>query len=128
MIDHLSFGVSELARSSRFYDGVLGALGYQRLSADDSSLSYGSDEPKLWLLKTARPVVADRESGLHVSFVASSAAQVDAFHRAAMDNGGSDNGGPGLRESYSPGYYAAFVIDPDGYRLEAHCELTEAAR
>lgn len=128
MIDHLSLGISEIVRSTRFYDHTLGALGYQRLSADDSSLSYGSDEPKLWLLKTSRPVIADPDSGLHLSFVASTPAQVDAFYRAAMDYGGSDNGGPGVRESYGSGYYAAFVVDPDGYRLEAHCELAEAAK
>lgn len=128
MIDHLSLGIADVARSARFYDPTLGALGYQRLSADDSSLSYGSSAPKLWLLKTSRPVVADPESGLHLSFVASTSAQVDAFYRAAMDHGGRDNGGPGVRESYGAGYYAAFVVDPDGYRLEAHCELTEAAK
>ena len=128
MIDHLSLGISELARSTRFYDRTLGALGYQRLSADDSSLSYGSDEPKLWLLKTSRPVIAEAIPGLHLSFVASTPAQVDAFYRAALDYGGSDNGGPGVRESYGPGYYAAFVVDPDGYRLEAHCEMAEAAK
>ncbi|AJZ57104.1 glyoxalase-like domain protein [Paraburkholderia fungorum] len=124
MIDHLSLGVSELARSRRFYDTALGVLGYLLLSADDSSLSYGAGNPTLWLLRTSRPVAADAESGLHLSFAATTPAQVDAFYRAALDNGGSDNGRPGLRETYSAGYYAAFVLDPDGYRLEAHCELT----
>ena len=127
MIDHLSLGVAELARSSRFYDRALGALGYQRQSADDTSVSYGAAEPTLWLLQTARPVVADMDSGLHLSFVATTPAKVDAFHQAALDNGGSDNGAPGLRESYGAGYYAAFVVDPDGYRLEAHCELSGTA-
>lgn len=128
MIDHLSLGVSELARSSRFYDSALAALGYLRLSADDSSLSYGAVEPTLWLLRTNRPVTADAKSGFHLSFAATTPAKVDAFYRAALDNGGSDNGRPGLRETYSAGYYAAFVLDPDGYRLEAHCELAETAK
>ncbi len=126
MIDHLSLGIAELPRSTRFYDSALGALGYRRLSANDASASYGADEPTLWLLETARPVAADADSGLHVSFVASTPAQVDAFYRAALENGGRGNGEPGLRQAYGPGYYAAFVADPDGYRLEAHCELAGA--
>jgi catechol 2,3-dioxygenase-like lactoylglutathione lyase family enzyme len=125
MIDHLSLGVSELSRTRRFYDAVLGALGYRRFSGDDSSLSYGADGPVLWLQTAKRPVAADLESGLHLAFAATTPAQVDAFYRAALDNGGSDNGRAALRESYGPGYYAAFVLDPDGYRLEAHCELLE---
>jgi catechol 2,3-dioxygenase-like lactoylglutathione lyase family enzyme len=125
MIDHLSLGISELNRTRRFYDAALGALGYRRFSSDDSSLSYGADRPVLWLQSAKRPVAADMESGLHLSFAAATAAEVDAFYRAALDNGGSDNGRAGLRESYSAGYYAAFVLDPDGYRLEAHCELAE---
>ncbi|VWB23905.1 glyoxalase [Burkholderia arboris] len=71
----------------------------------------------------ARPVAADAESGPHLSFKAASPVEVDAFCRAALEHGGQDNGGPGKREHYGPGYHAAFVVDPDGYRLEAHCEL-----
>ena len=64
---------------------------------------------------------ADLESGLHFCFVAKDRKSVDAFHAAALRSGGSDNGKPGLRSDYSPTYYAAFVIDPDGYRIEAYC-------
>ncbi|MET3556595.1 MULTISPECIES: VOC family protein [Burkholderia] len=123
MIDHLSFGVAHIDRSRAFYDSTLGALGYKRLYSDDGALGYGTTEPVLWLQHAARPVVADPESGLHVSFRAASPVEVDAFYRAALEHGGHDNGGPGKRERYGPGYYAAFVVDPDGYRLEAHCEL-----
>ena len=70
---------------------------------------------------TARPVPADMESGLHFCFGAPTRASVDAFHAAALGAGGADNGGPGLRADYGPGYYAAFAIDPDGYRIEAYC-------
>jgi catechol 2,3-dioxygenase-like lactoylglutathione lyase family enzyme len=125
VIDHLSFGVSDLDRSRAFYDQVLATLGYRRLANDDSSLGYGAEEPVLWLLKTARPPRFDAESGVHVSFKAPTRAGVDEFHGAAMKNGGQDNGPPGPRPAYGPSYYAAFVIDPDGYRLEAHCEVTE---
>ncbi|AMP04183.1 VOC family protein [Collimonas pratensis] len=124
MIDHLSLGVSELDRSRQFYDATLGALGYRRLSADDSSLAYGAGKTTLWLSKTGHPVVVNEESGFHLSFSAMTPVHVDAFYRAALDNGGGDNGRPGLRDKYSAGYYAAFVLDPDGYHLEAHCELT----
>lgn len=124
MIDHLSLGIAQLDKSRRFYDASLGALGYRRLSDGGGALSYGAAEAMLWLLQTPRPITPDAQSGLHVSFRANSREAVDAFHRAALDNGGQDNGVPGVREEYSPGYYAAFVIDPDGYRLEAHCQIT----
>jgi catechol 2,3-dioxygenase-like lactoylglutathione lyase family enzyme len=123
MIDHLSFGVADLDRSGRFYDSALGALGYRRHGADADALWYGADQPVLWLLKTARPVVADDESGLHLSFSAKSPEAVQAFYRAALANGGRDNGKPGIRTEYSPNYYAAFVYDPDGYRVEANCHV-----
>lgn len=74
----------------------------------------------LWLLQTDHPVAADPRSGLHVCLRAGDAAAVDAFHAAALAHGGRDNGAPGLRADYGADYYAAFVSDPDGYRLEAH--------
>jgi catechol 2,3-dioxygenase-like lactoylglutathione lyase family enzyme len=120
MIDHLSLGVRDLAASRRFYDAALTPLGYRRLSEDAGSLGYGSDAVVLWLLQTDHPVAADPRSGLHVSLRAGDAAGVDAFHAAALAHGGRDNGAPGLRADYGEDYYAAFVSDPDGYRLEAH--------
>ena len=66
------------------------------------------------------------QSGLHFCFTAPTAKSVDAFHAAALATGGQDNGMPGLRADYGPGYYAAFVIDPDGYRIEAHCAAGRA--
>ncbi|MDA8231051.1 MAG: VOC family protein [Magnetospirillum sp.] len=73
-----------------------------------------------------RPVPADGKSGLHFRFTAPTCASVDAFHAAALAAGGRDNGKPGLRIDYAPDYYAAFVIDPDGYRIEAHCGRVSA--
>lgn len=121
MINHLSLGVRDVARSRRFYDAVLGPLGYRCLSADDSSLGYGAEAVVLWLGAAERPVKSDPKSGLHVCFDAPSRAGVDAFHRAALANGGADNGAPGLRPDYGETYYAAFAVDPDGYRIEAYC-------
>jgi catechol 2,3-dioxygenase-like lactoylglutathione lyase family enzyme len=120
MIDHLSLGVRDLATSRRFYDAALAPLGYHCLSEDPSSLGYGRDTAVLWLLAADHPVAADPRSGLHVCFGARDAAAVDAFHAAALAYGGRDHGAPGLRADYGPDYYAAFVTDPDGYRLEAH--------
>lgn len=121
MFDHVSIGVRELARARRFYDAALGALGYDCLSADESSLGYGKGAVGLWIGAVAAPVPADPASNLHFCFTAPTRDSVDAFHAAALREGGSDNGTPGLRESYGPDYYAAFVVDPDGYRLEAYC-------
>ncbi|MGL6290887.1 MAG: VOC family protein [Silanimonas sp.] len=121
MIDHISIGVSDIARSRRFYDAVLAPLGYTCLSEGGDSLGYGEDQVQLWMNLTARPVKPDRASGLHVCFAASTRAGVDAFHRAALAAGGEDNGAPGVRADYDANYYAAYVIDPDGYRIEAYC-------
>ncbi len=121
MLDHVSIGVRDLGAAGRFYDAVLTPLGYARLFSSEESLGYGSDAPMLWVSATDRPVPADPRSGLHICFAAPTRASVDAFHAAALGAAGRDNGKPGLRGDYGPDYYAAFVIDPDGYRLEAHC-------
>lgn len=121
MLDHVSIGVSDIKRTGTFYDAALKPLGYKRLSDGESSLGYGDKGVQFWISKTSRPVKADMESGLHFCFSARDRAAVDAFHAAALKAGGTDNGKPGLRADYSPTYYAAFVIDPDGYRVEAYC-------
>jgi catechol 2,3-dioxygenase-like lactoylglutathione lyase family enzyme len=121
MIDHVSIGVRDVAKTRRFYDATLKPLGYKCLSEGGGSLGYGGDAVALWISGAERPVPADMQSGLHFCFSAPTARSVDAFHAAALSNGGRDNGKPGLRADYGPGYYAAFIIDPDGYRLEAHC-------
>lgn len=121
MLDHVSLGVRDIPKSRKFYDAALKPLGYSCLSPGDSSLGYGKDAVALWLGATPHPVPADERSGLHFCFVAPDRKSVDAFHAAALKAGGKDNGKPGIRKDYSPGYYAAFVIDPDGYRIEAYC-------
>jgi catechol 2,3-dioxygenase-like lactoylglutathione lyase family enzyme len=81
---------------------------------------YGRESIALWIASAERPVPADEKSGLHFCFAAPNAESVDAFHSAALRAGGRDNGSPGLRPIYGPNYYAAFIIDPDGYRIEAY--------
>ena len=121
MLDHVSIGVHDVKKTKAFYDAALQPLGYSCLSEGAESLGYGSKAIQFWISRSARPVPADAGSGLHFCFQAASRAAVDAFHKAALKAGGRDNGEPGIRKDYSPGYYAAFVIDPDGYRIEAYC-------
>ena len=83
-------------------------------------LRYGRDTIAFWVVAAEHPVPADERSGLHFCFRAPTAERVDAFHASALRAGGHDNGAPGLRPEYGPDYYAAFIIDPDGYRIEAY--------
>ncbi|HKN00393.1 MAG TPA: VOC family protein [Candidatus Binataceae bacterium] len=121
MIDHTGIGVANVARSATFYDAALGALGLRRvmqLPPGDGAdaVGYGIDYPVFWIDRF-HPHGAKQ----HTAFVARSRAAVDAFYAAALTAGGNDNGPPGLREvarGYPPGYYAAFVLDPDGNNIE----------
>lgn len=121
MLNHVSIGVRDLDKARKFYDAVLKPLGYRRLSSSSDTLGYGKDAVAFWVLGGKAPVSPDMGSGLHFCFDAPQRKSVEAFHKAALNAGGRDNGKPGLREDYGPNYYAAFVIDPDGYRIEAYC-------
>jgi catechol 2,3-dioxygenase-like lactoylglutathione lyase family enzyme len=123
MIDHLSLGVRDLARSRAFYDAVLAPLGYRRMFDVEDASGYGRSELHP-LKEQALPFwIARNDDGPalngHVCFSAPARGAVDAFYAAALAAGGRDNGKPGLRPEYHPSYYAAFIIDPDGYRIEA---------
>jgi catechol 2,3-dioxygenase-like lactoylglutathione lyase family enzyme len=120
MFDHISIGVRDVAKAKAFYDAALKPLGLTCLSADETSLGYGKEAAGFWVNAAERPVADDPKSGLHFCFTAPSRQSVEAFHKAAMAHGGRDNGKPGLRKDYGPHYYAAFVHDPEGYRLEAY--------
>jgi catechol 2,3-dioxygenase-like lactoylglutathione lyase family enzyme len=121
MIDHVSIGVRDVARAKKFYDAALIPLGYKCLSASDTSLGYGGDAVALWVGHSDHPVAPDHRSGLHFCFAAPTRRAVDDFYKASLKAGGRDNGPAGLRADYGENYYAAFVIDPDGYRIEAYC-------
>jgi catechol 2,3-dioxygenase-like lactoylglutathione lyase family enzyme len=125
MINHVSIGVADVARTKRFYDAALSPLGYKCLSEDAASLGYGRDAVAFWVGAAKRPVPPDDASYLHFCFDAPTRRSVDQFHAAALRTGGRDNGRPGLRTDYGPDYYAAFVVDPDGYRIEAYCGRAE---
>ena len=126
MIDHITIGVNDFDASTTFYDAALAPLGVRRLfdvPAEETDgvrvTSYGDDRPWFWLAEE-RPT----RGLLHVAFQATSRAQVNAFHAAALQKGGTDNGAPGLRPHYHDTYYAAFVRDPDGHNIEAVCHAT----
>jgi catechol 2,3-dioxygenase-like lactoylglutathione lyase family enzyme len=124
MLDHIGFGVSDLARSTAFYERALALLGYRivmRVTPEESGghayVGFGDDRKPYFWIGTGNVL----EGRLHVAFAAKDRAAVDAFHRAALAAGGEDNGPPGLRPHYHPNYYGAFVLDPDGHNVEAVC-------
>lgn len=119
MLHHVSLGVSDLGRAASFYDAVLAALGYVRVWADDTAIGYGYPGGGDKLAIKLREGGTAPSDGFHLAFSAPTRAAVQAFHAAALNHGGRDNGTPGLRSEYGPTYYAAFAIDPDGHRVEA---------
>ncbi|HEV2924642.1 MAG TPA: VOC family protein [Solirubrobacteraceae bacterium] len=118
VIDHVTIGVSDLARSRDFYTRALVPLGFSEISSWREGLTeiaFGLEEADDFAISTAYPTGAP----VHVAFAADRREQVDAFYAAALAAGGRDNGAPGLRPRYADGYYAAFVLDPDGHNVEA---------
>ncbi len=119
MLNHISIGVRDLALSGAFYDAALGALGFRRVFEDETAIGYGWIDGQDKFCLKLRPGAVAPGAGFHLAFSAPSRAAVDAFHQTALRIGGQDNGVPGLRLHYGPNYYAAFLIDPDGHRIEA---------
>jgi len=130
MIDHIGLAVSDIARSTAFYETALAPLGIrvvatippEQTESGGTAVMFGGDDTEPCF------VIADNErpgEGNHVAFRAGTRDQVAAFHAAALAAGGRDNGGPGLREQYGPTCYAAFVHDPDGFNIEAVCHAPE---
>ena len=119
MIDHISVGVSDLDRAARFYEAALAALGLSRLVSRPATIGFGKSYPEFWInLRPGMTQVAPG-SGAHVCLRARTTGEVDAFHAAALNGGGRSDGPPGLRPHDRVRYYAAFVLDPDGNRIEA---------
>ena len=119
MIDHVSVAVRDLQASTRFYEAVLSALGFSRLETRPATVGFGKSYPEFWInWRAAMPPVASG-SGAHVCLRAKTPAEVDAFHAAALAAGGASDGAPGLRPHERVRYYAAFILDPDGNRIEA---------
>jgi catechol 2,3-dioxygenase-like lactoylglutathione lyase family enzyme len=115
VIDHVGFEVSDLARSARFYDAVFHAIGGRRIHDTPDAIAYGSHEGRFWIVSRGRRPGAGYG---HVALEASGRPAVDAAYAAALAQGGRDDGPPGPRPSYGPRYYAAYLLDPDGLRVE----------
>jgi catechol 2,3-dioxygenase-like lactoylglutathione lyase family enzyme len=123
MIDHLKLHVRDVDRSRAFYERALAPLGYRvMLQPTPGIVGMGVDRPDFWLAPDP-----ETTSFVHVAFGVDTTELVDAFHRAALDAGGRDNGGPGPRPQYHPAYYGAFVLDPDGNNVEAVCHAAPPA-
>ena len=119
MIDHISICVRDLERSTRFYEAVLETIGYRKLRFWPHSVGFGKTYPEFWINVRAGMMPVESDSGSHAALRAPSPQAVDAFHAAALAAGGKSDGLPGRRPEYSPTYYAAFIRDPDGNRIEA---------
>lgn len=123
MYSHVTFGTNDMARAEAFYDAVMEVLGHPVMfKFPGSTLAYGTPTgPKLFILTPFDKQEARAGNGVHAAFKVDTRAQVDAFHAAALANGGSDEGAPGLRPQYHPNYYGAYVRDPDGNKIQAVC-------
>jgi catechol 2,3-dioxygenase-like lactoylglutathione lyase family enzyme len=119
MIDHVSVGVADLDRAARFYEAALAALGLTRVVTRPATIGFGKAYPEFWINLRAGMNGVPHESGTHICLRAKTTEEVDAFHAAAVSSGGTSDGAPGLRPHSRVKYYAAYVLDPDGNRIEA---------
>ena len=129
MFSYICLGTDNIARARRFWDAVLAPLGHRRVEGydDATSSAWGLDDPgpHLWLTAAFDGRPATVGNGTMVSFLARTRAAVDAFHAAALAQGGTDEGAPGLRPQYGPDFYTAYVRDPDGHKINAVCYRKE---
>lgn len=121
MIDHVTFRVGDLSRSRRFFVEALAPLGYRVIAEYPQGIGLAAGAgTDVWVV-----LGAPGTTGAHVAFAAGDRAAVDAFHAAALKAGGRNNGAPGIRARYHPGYYGAFVLDPEGNNIEAVCHESQ---
>ena len=128
MLDHVSIPVADLDRAARFYDTVLATIGLCRRKERPGAIGYGPETraaPVFWILARAGDRGATPGLGLHLSFEAPDRTSVEAFHATAPRCGGHDAGKPGLRPQYTKPFYGAFVLDPDGFKIEAVCRAPD---
>jgi len=128
VIDHISVPVADLGRSATFYDAVLATLRLWRRKERPGAIGYGPmarPAPVFWILDRARDGAANAGIGLHISFTAPDRSSVDDFYSTALRHGGIDAGAPGMRPQYTMPFYGAFIIDPDGFKIEAVCRTPD---
>jgi len=129
MIDHISIAVRDLGDGERFYTALLKPLGMAKMREwPDTAIGFGKKYPEFWINRRSDMDGVAEDSGVHICLRAPDTVAVDAFHAAALAAGGSSDGLPGLRQKYHDNYYAAFIRDPDGNRIEAVTFLRDAAR
>ena len=129
MIDHVSIAVRDLGKAEPFYAASLAPLGMRKLRESDAAIGFGKTYPEFWINRRAAMACVEEDSGVHICLRATDTRAVEDFHAAAVAAGGTSDGAPGLRAEYHSGYYAAFVRDPDGNRIEAVTFLrAEAAK
>jgi catechol 2,3-dioxygenase-like lactoylglutathione lyase family enzyme len=127
MIDHISIAVRDLAKAEPFYIALLAPLGMTKLRVwPNAAIGFGKKFPEFWINRRDAMGRVAEDSGVHICLRALDSAAVDAFHAAALKGGGTSDGAPGLREKYHGNYYAAFIRDPDGNRIEAVTFLPDA--
>ena len=119
ILHHVSLGTNDFERAATFYDAVMVPLGARRIMDLPFAIAYGKHFPEFWLGKPLDEKRAGAGNGTHVCFIAASREAVDAFHTAGLEAGGKDEGAPGARPDYGPGYYGCFLRDPDGHKIEA---------
>ena len=123
MIDHVSIGVKDFYKSLEFYDQTFSILGYSRLMSTEHFAHYGTNEHPSFIIsdKGNEQEKIGQARGVHIAFSAPNRIVVEEWHARALELGGINNGDPKLRPEYSPTYYSAYIIDPNGWRLEAVC-------
>jgi catechol 2,3-dioxygenase-like lactoylglutathione lyase family enzyme len=122
MFSHVTVGTNEFAKARKFYAAVMAALGHKAKMDADGFVSYGEPAgPKLFVLPPFDKKLASVGNGTHAAFICDTREKVDAFYKAALENGGSDEGAPGPRPHYHPNYYGTYVRDPVGNKLQAVC-------
>ena len=120
-IDHVSIPIADFEKSAAFYDAVLATLRLRRRKQREGAIGWGPDDvlPPIFWIHAREPGAATSGLGLHISFRARDRAEVHAFHETAMKLGGKDAGAPGVRPQYTAGFYGCFILDPDGFKIEA---------
>ncbi len=128
MIDHVSIAVRDLRKAEPFYAAVLAPLGMRKLREwPNAAIGFGKTYPEFWINRREGIARVEQDSGVHICLRATDTRAVEDFHAAALKAGGTSDGAPGVRAQYHSGYYAAFVRDPDGNRIEAVTFLREEA-
>ena len=119
ILHHISIGTNDFERAAAFYDAALAPLGCKRIMDFPGAVAFGREFPEFWVQTPIDGNPAGVGNGTHFAFFASSREEVDAFYKAAIDQGGTDDGAPGGREEYGDAYYGCFVRDLDGHKIEA---------